>query len=185
MTRRITLLHTLALLLIAVATPIKVKAVDLPFRATGITPPADSAVRHPPAIELRIAQGETGARIGGGCSYRDIAGTVTIVGVAKTAASSQQATVSGGPGYQGFEVNFRFTASQPIAEATVRDFARRPHVLRLVNSWYPGPRYVEKYHLDAGRELPALLKVRTSGACTPMLFSISGVDRTDYFERAQ
>jgi hypothetical protein len=161
MTRRITLLQTLALLFIAVAMPVNASALE------------------------RIVQNQTGARIGGGCRYRDIAGTVTIVGVMKTAASSQQAIVSGGPGYPGLEISFRFTASRPIAEPAVRDFAQRLHVLRLVNSWYPGPRYVEKYRLEAGRELHAVLKVRTSGACTPMLFSISGVDRTDYFERAQ
>jgi hypothetical protein len=121
----------------------------------------------------------------GGCSYREIGGTATIVKVAKTAASIQQATTQGGPGYEGFEIGFSFVPSQPITDAAVGEFAQRPHVLQLTNSWYPGPRYIEKYRLTQGRTLPALLKVRTSGACTPMLFAFPGIDLADYFEQAR
>jgi hypothetical protein len=150
---------------------ISTKAADVSDRAIG--------------TRQQIAQGLTGGRIGGGCTYRDVPGTVTIMRVEKTAASIQQATTPGGPGYEGFEISFSFVSNQPIAEAAVRDFAQNLHVLRLANSWYPGPRYIAKYHLDLNRKLSAVLKVRTSGACTPMLYAIGGVNRADYFERAQ
>ena len=52
-------------------------------------------------------------------------------------------------------------------------------------SWYPGPRYIEKYHLSQNHTMPAVLKVRTSGACTPMLFAFPGIDLADYFERVR
>ena len=125
------------------------------------------------------------ATLGGGCAYRDVPGSATIVRVAKTPASAQQAKTTGGPGYEGLEVDFKFTPAQPIADAAARKFAQATQSLRLTNSWYPGPRYVEKYHLTKGRKLPAVLKVRTAGACTPMVFAFPGIDQTDYFERGQ
>lgn len=132
-----------------------------------------------------VAQAATGARIGGVCAYRNVSGTATIVRIAKTPASAQQARTAGGPGYEGLEVGFKFTPSQPITEPHVRNFAQSAHLLRLANSWYPGPRYIEKYHLSQGATVPAVLKVRVSGACTPMLFSFPGIELTDYFERAR
>jgi hypothetical protein len=145
----------------------------------------DGTLRTLSGTRVQVAQGPTGALIGGTCSYRDVPGTATIVRVAKTPASAEQARTAGGPGYEGFEVSFEFAPSQPIAEPQVRNFTQSTHPLRLTNSWYPGPRYIEKYHLSQGRKVPALLKVRTSGACTPMLFSFPGIELADYFERAQ
>lgn len=138
----------------------------------------DGTLRTLSGTPLRLVQS-------GACTYRDLAGTATITQIAKTAASAQQATIQGGPGYEGFEVSFSFAPSQPITDAAVREFAQRTHLLRLTNSWYPGPRYLEKYQLTQRRQLPAVLKVRTSGACTPMLFAFPGVDLADYFERAR
>lgn len=140
---------------------------------------ADGTLRTLSGTRLQLAQ------VGGACTYRDLAGSATIVRVAKTAASSQQATVAGGPGYEGYEVSFDFTPDQPITDSAAQDFSRQTHLLRLANSWYPGPRYVAKYGLSQSRKLPALLKVQTSGACTPMLFAFPGIDLADYFERAQ
>lgn len=199
MAGRTTLVRSLVVLFIIAAVTISTKAADVSDRAVGITraayrtdnwnwhseTSADGPLRPHSGARQQIAQGFTGARIGGSCTYRDVPGTVTIVRVEKTAASIQQATTTGGPGYEGFEISFSFVSNQPIAEAAVRDFARNLHVLRLTNSWYPGPRYIEKYHLDPNRTLSAVLKVRSSGACAPMLYAIAGVNRADYFERAK
>lgn len=125
------------------------------------------------------------ATIGGACSYREVPGTTTIVTVAKTPASVQQARTTGGPGYEGVEVSFKFKPSRPITDKAVRNFNQSTHTLRLTNSWYPGRRYIDKYHLSLGRIMPATLKIRTSGACTPMFFSFPEIDLADYFERAQ
>ena len=171
MANRTTLVRSLVFLLFIGAVTIGTKAADVSDRTTG--------------TQQQIAQGLTGGRIGGGCTYRDVPGTVTIVRVEKTMASIQQATASGGPGYEGFEISFSFVSNQPIAETAIRDFVQNLQVLRLANSWYPGPRYIAKYHLDPNRKLSAVLKVRTSGACTPMLYAITGVNRSDYFERAK
>jgi hypothetical protein len=102
----------------------------------------------------------------------------------KTAASRAQAKVSGGPGYEGYEVEFRFTPDAPIADAGLRAFVGRVHALRLANSWFPGPQFLQKYGIARGRSLDATLKQRVSGACTPLLFAFPGVDLADYFERA-
>ena len=146
----------------------------------------DGTIRTLSGTQLQVAQGAAGSpMVGGPCTYYDLAGTATIVRVVKTPASSQQSTVSGGPGYEGFEVSFSFTPQRPITDPAARDFAQQPNVVRLTNSWYPGPRYIEKYGLSQGRKVPALLKVRTSGACAPMLFAFPGIDLADYFEHTQ
>ncbi len=141
---------------------------------TGASAVADSL------LSWRVAQAPSAAgRVGGRCEYRDLPGTATITRVAKTAASSQQA---GAAGYEGLEIEFSFASSQPIEDAAVRRFAERPHQLRLINSWYPGPRFVQKYGLTQGRALKAVLQIITKGTCTPMLFWFPEVDLSDYFE---
>ncbi len=143
---------------------------------------ADSAAADR-SMRAQIAQApSSSARLGGECEYRSLPGTATIVRVEKTAASSAQAAVTGGPGYAGFEVEFSFTAKEPIKDESVQRFVARPHILQLTNSWYPGPRFLEKYGLTKGRTLNAVLQVMTKGTCTPMLFSFPDVDLTDYFE---
>ena len=182
-----TLIVCLAILLIAGATTCSAKAADADGTLRTLSGARLQPTANPPgaAGAAQVAQGPAGMTVGGACSYREVPGSATIVRVAKTPASAQQARTAGGPGYEGVEVGFKFAPSQPIADATVRKFAQSTHPLRLTNSWYPGPRYIEKYRLSQGRKVPALLKVRTSGACTPMLFAFPGIDLADYFELAQ
>lgn len=118
--------------------------------------------------------------IGGSCSYRDAAGTATIVSVEKTAESIAQAKTGGGPGYEGYEVHFKFTPKTPDPDLAGQ--VDRPLLLQLTNSWYPGPRFLAKYGIKAGRMLPAVAKVRTRGACSPFVYEFPGIDLADYFE---
>ena len=41
---------------------------------------------------------------------------------------------------------------------------------------------VEKYGVRPGAALPCVLRVITSGTCTPLLFEFPGIDLADYFE---
>ena len=124
-------------------------------------------------------------RIGRCGDYVSIDGSAKIVRVEQTAASSAQATSGGGPGYAGYEVWYRFTPDQPVIDAETDAWIAREHELRLANSWYPGPAFIEKYGLADGATLPATLKVQKSGPCTPFVVVFPSVDTTDYFEGAR
>lgn len=56
------------------------------------------------------------------------------------------------------------------------------HELRLMNSWYPGARFLERYGIAAGKSFECTLKVITQGTCTPTIIDFPHIDRTDYFE---
>lgn len=131
------------------------------------------------------ARQDRGAEVGGGCTYLELPGNATITRVAKTAASSHQASVEGAPGYDGYEIRFKFTPEAPIGDPSASAWAARSHEIRLTNSWYPGPRIVEKYGLVEGRAIRARLKVIRQGACTPHPFALPSVDTADYFETAR
>lgn len=118
----------------------------------------------------------------GTCEYFEIPGRAQIVRIGKTQDSVQQAKVIGGPGYEGLEVRYTFVPDAPIQDAAAKNWASRTHVLQLTNSWYPGPRFVEKYGLQTGVSIPAEMKVITKGACSPYIFQFPGIDLADDFE---
>ena len=119
------------------------------------------------------------ARIGGSCTYRSVPGTCEIVEVKETPASMQQKDIGGGPGYAGFDVSFRY---QGGSDPDALEAAASTHPFRLLNSWYPGPRFLEKYGIQQGKTLSCTLKVIQSGACSPTVFEFQGIDLGDYFE---
>jgi hypothetical protein len=121
-------------------------------------------------------------RLGGCGAYVPIDGSAKIVRVEQTQESSAQAASSGGPGYAGYEVWFSFTPSEPVSNAELAAWIAKEHELRLANSWYPGPEFLKKYDLEAGKTVPVTLDVQMSGPCTPFVFKFPTVDTTDYFE---
>lgn len=138
---------------------------------------ASGVLLHVPAAAL--AQG---GAIGGCGDYTSIDGSARITSIEETAQSKAQATVSGGPGYAGYEVRFDFTPDQPVGDSETQAWIAKPHDLQLANSWYPGPEFLKKYGLRTGSEIPAVLKVQGSGPCTPFVFEFPSVDTADYFE---
>lgn len=121
-------------------------------------------------------------QIGGSCTYVSHPGTCSIVSVERTASSIRQKGVAGGPGYEGYDVKFTYAGEAPRSDPKVVELLGRTHSLRLLNSWYPGPRYLEKYGITRRKALACSLNVRQSGSCTPTTFSFPAVDLTDYFE---
>lgn len=118
--------------------------------------------------------------LGGRCAYTSFAGTCRIVSIDETAETRAQAEQAG---YAGLRVVFAFVPSgEPPADQLGLDAIARQHELRLVNSWFPGPRFLEKYGIRQGAEFACRLEVITKGTCTPIVFEFEGIDRTDYFE---
>lgn len=124
-------------------------------------------------------------RLGGPCAYNDYPGTATIVRVDKTDASRAQGSSASGPGYEGYEIRFRFVTDQEIKEEWARPAAGREYLFQLANSWYPGARYIEKYNIKKGNSYPCAFRVITSGTCTPTIFDIPALKKDDYFETAR
>lgn len=126
--------------------------------------------------------GKLGARTGGKCTYVEHPGTCTIVSIEKTPDSIAQASLVGGSGYEGLTVVFTFSGAAAGDDQLVRQALEGKHELRLMNSWYPGPRYLERYGIAAGNSLACTLNVISQGTCTPTVFDFQGIDRADYFE---
>lgn len=125
---------------------------------------------------------ERRARLGGPCDYAEYPGEAAIVSVEQTERSREQKQAAGGPGYEGYEIRFRFTPASTVEPEWARRAAERDHIFQLANSWYPGPRYLEKYGITEGKRYSCTLQVITRGTCTPILFDIAGLPRDDYFE---
>jgi hypothetical protein len=121
-------------------------------------------------------------RVGGRSEYDDYAGTATIVRVEKTKRSAAQARVGGGPGYEGYEVRFRFAAKEAVPGTLGQDALKREHLLTLANSWYPGERYLKKYGIRKDKTFAATMSVIRKGVSTPVVFAFETIDTTDYFE---
>ena len=137
----------------------------------------------PPALD---GESGRGARVGGPCTYASYGGTARIIRIAKSDASRNQAGLAGGPGYEGYEIWFRFAPEEgvTIGEWPAQAIGQE-RLLTLQNGWYPGPRFLKKYELVEGGEYPCTLKVIEKGTCTPIIFDFPTIDTADYFESAK
>ena len=96
--------------------------------------------------------------------------------------ATTERAVAGGPGYAGFEVWFRFSPTEEVPEEADRKRISSEQLFTLQNSWYVGPRYLEKYGIEAGKRFPSKVKVIRKGTCTPMIFELKTIDSKDQFE---
>ena len=154
------------------------------FLAVGAVPVYSSGV-PPPGKAAGVGPSAERRRVGGPCEYAEYRGTAMIARVEQTERSREQARNVGGAGYEGYEIWFRFTPEADIREEWARPAAGKEHLLCLMNSWYPGPRYLEKYGIKKGRSYRCTLMVITKGTCTPTIFEFPEISRDDYFESAR
>ena len=120
---------------------------------------------------------DNGQKVGGLCEYSKYRGKAVIVSIIPKTSSGYSA----GPSYEGFEVKFRFIAENEIKEAHGK-VEGKEYVLTLANSWYPGPKFLQKYGIKVGKSFDCILNVITKGACTPIVFDFPDIDQSDYFE---
>jgi hypothetical protein len=116
------------------------------------------------------------------CTYVEHPGTCTIVSIEKTQDSIAQASLDGGPGYEGLAVTFTYAGAAANDDGLAHQALEGKHELRLTNSWYPGPRFLERYGIAAGKSFACTLHVISQGTCTPTVFDFQGIERADYFE---
>ena len=124
-------------------------------------------------------EGEKSAPIvvGGPCEYKGYKGKATIVSICKKESPSDY----NGPTYDSYEVKFCFHTEEKIKEAFAQ-VEGREYILKLTNSWYPGPKFLDKYGIKEDKIFNCTLKVSTKGTCTPVVFDFPDIDLSDYFE---
>ncbi len=131
---------------------------------------AQAASGEPPRAQM----------VGGPCSYTSYPGTCSIVSIDETDETRGQ---SAHAGYAGRRVVFDYMPRGVVPQTVlIADAIARRHELRLVNSWHPGPRFVEKYAIRVGAEFACRLDIIRRGTCTPVIIEFDAIDRTDYFE---
>jgi len=128
------------------------------------------------------AGGRVGGFVGGRSTYEDYAGKATITKIEKTERSKAQVKVNGGPGYEGYAIWFTFSTDKELKQEWAKNALKKERLLQLTNSWYPGPKYLEKYGIKKGQTFKCTMKVITSGTSSPIVFRFEGLDRADYFE---
>jgi hypothetical protein len=131
------------------------------------------------AINVSITEADQPAspKMGGPCEYKAYKGKARIVSVHKKDLPPRRRD----PAYQGYEVTFSFHPEERIEESYVH-VEGKTYTLLLNNSWYPGPKFIQKYAIEVGKCFEAYLKVITRGSCTPIIFDFPGIDLSDYFE---
>jgi len=120
---------------------------------------------------------------GGDCSYCGYTGECQIISIVKTEASRAQLPNAF---YEGYEVKFKFDLTQTGYDEgcpRVPDYIlNQEHLLRLTNSWYPGPAYLDKYNIEQGNVFGCNFKIIKQGTCSPFSFEFDNINLTDYFE---
>jgi len=136
-------------------------------------------------ISSKSTGNKTISKIGEECIYKNYQGIAEIKNIVKTKESSFQASVNGGPGYEGYEIIFTVQTDEKIDKKFVQESINKEQLFLLANSWYPGVKYIEKYKMKKGNKYNCNIKIIEKGACNPVLFEIAGLDSIDYFESKQ
>lgn len=117
----------------------------------------------------------------GGCIYDTFPGNCMIVSVRKTLMSRGQKRRTGYDGWE-VKVNYKESVRLPTEkEKFLRSFSKKDRImLRLVNFWLPGAKFIRKYLIIEGETFPCTLKLINQGKCTPMLLQLNGVPLDDF-----
>lgn len=126
--------------------------------------------------DMEAEKSKTGV-VGGLCEYKRHKGNAVIVSISPKASPNCCA----GSFYTNYEVKFRFIPDEEITES-YGNVQAREHVLMLTNSWYPGPKFLQKYKIEIGKSFVCHLKTIIKGTCTPIIFDFQTIDLNNYFE---
>ncbi len=122
------------------------------------------------------------------CTYDEYKGQCEICSIMQTDESVHQEKVIGGPGYAGFGVKFEFIPNDVLSlpldayDRINKSAIGCKNVLELYNSWYPGPKFLQKYNITEGAIFNCSLELIKSGTCSPEIIRFEDIDQRDYFE---
>jgi hypothetical protein len=108
------------------------------------------------------ADGQIAHRIGGACEYKSYPGYATIISI--------EPAQNVAPGEEGrFDVRFSFKSRRKIKEDFAREAARFFYLFD--NSFQcPDAHFLRRNSIREGAVLEGVMRVITSGTCTPVLF---------------
>ena len=81
-----------------------------------------------------------------------------------------------------FEVRFVVLLTDDLPPAIVNRAHGRDYQMLLQNKTFPGPRFLEKYHISEGQLFDCNFNIRTRGDCRSSYFEFPDIKLDDYFE---
>jgi hypothetical protein len=126
---------------------------------------------------LAESESQTVRTGGGPCEYNRYQGVCRITSVRLMGADQNYTELP----YHRYEVRFSFQTEHKI-EPYYGLLLEKEHILKLTNSWPPGPRFLHKYEIKEGAVFDCYLNVIVHGTCTPIHFDFPAVNLSDYFE---
>jgi hypothetical protein len=109
--------------------------------------------------------------VGGSCTYTSVTGTATIVSL--NTASTNSNNCNNNP----VEVVFDFTPANP---ADANDATDKNRTLTVGDGKNPPFNYVLSKGLTIGSTHPCIRQIEVSGTCSPVIFTFTDVDLSDY-----
>ena len=82
-----------------------------------------------------------------------------------------------------FEVRFMVLLTDDLPTAVENRVYGRDYQMLLQNKTFPGPRFLEKYHISEGQLFDCNFNIRTRGNCRSSYFEFLDIKLDDYFER--
>lgn len=137
----------------------------------------DSGAKQSEQLVVKHPYKDNRHMVGGPCEYAKYRGKAVIISI----IPKKTHNYSAGPLYEGYEVKYRFVAEEEIKELHGKVEAKE-YVLTLANTWYPGPKFLNKYGIEVGKRFECFLHVITKGVCTPIMFDFPDIDQSDYLE---
>ena len=81
-----------------------------------------------------------------------------------------------------FEVRFVVVMTDDLPAAIENRVYGRDYQMLLQNKTFPGPRFLEKYHISEGKLFDCNFNLRTRGTCRSSYFEFPDIKLDDYFE---
>lgn len=108
-----------------------------------------------------------------GCDYEKYPVKVEITSVKELASEKSPR----------FEVRFVVLLTGELHAAIENRVYGRDYQMLLQNKTFPGPRFLEKYHISEGQLFDCNFNIRTRGNCRSSYFEFPDIKLDDYFER--
>jgi hypothetical protein len=117
---------------------------------------------------------DEGSRPGSDCKYTDVSGTALIVSISTAPSGSYNCP------REAVEVRFDFRPDDPKATSKNPNWPDAGQSLRVGAGMNPPRVWVADRGIAVGREYRAVRRDETAGACTPVVFELTGLDTSGW-----